>query len=1185
MESWTRKQIAEEEAGLLGYLIDRVTGRASGRLETECLFNTPKDKYFIGNLRSSEGEDDESAFQRELMSKIAPVAFGVDFLLASNTNNIRLKVTLSWACYYRVFPTFDEQRKLLQYEAKKTKADEEVAAQNAPTPPETDEAADDGEGEQTRELEDEQAEAKTERQSRRQRQQKDVLCPKFRKISCEAKGEITISRSQTGKLWNVDSSSLEKACLAELERAKKVVINDPQTIKTAAGEDDKIKIPDEAIASEKNFQAALKQLVTPVVPQWAWNIEGKVDADLSTQGNILSIIFTNASPLPNKSFNRESYLFDVSAAFEFEENVVKPFELELAPRGFRYDRKLWGRGFNCAIEKENDALYRTAHTPLYTQRRYDTQTQPEARFETLAQDPIPVLREILQAMQAYLSEWNTAGMDYQTRFGPEWTNFQTEFQRDEAQFQDEIRRFEQGLQMIESDPDVKLAFRLTNEAFQRTGKHPNLPESKRKTSWRLFQIVFLVTQIPAMAALDSPTAVGNAEREMVDIIYFPTGGGKTEVYLGVLTFHCFFDRLRGKTAGVTAWLRFPLRLLTLQQTQRMADVIGMAELVRREQTDTRLSGKVAGFGVGYFVGASSSPNILRPSSPNPEDQVTWSRANDPKEREKWKRVVTCPSCRTQTVRVDLDEQKVKLIHHCTNANCAFPGGTIPIYIVDNEIYRYLPSVIVGTIDKLAGLGNQRKFSLILGAVTGICSKHGYYNGKCCQDECKDKTLWQQERKPNGLSGPTLFIQDELHLLREGLGTFDSHYETFIQELLKQMKKETPLKIIASSATIEAFERQVEHLYGRQRAQARTFPGVGPSLQQSFYAQTREYPQRLYLGVIPHNKTIFNTILELLEYYHAEVQRLNNLPSSASNPYGGNVQPSSSDWQKLMDFYLTSLSYFIATRNLSSIRTDVESHVNSNLENDGYNALSLAELTGSTSTGEVARTLEKVERPYQPGNPDAILATSMVSHGVDVDRFNMMLFYGMPRQNTEYIQASSRVERSHVGLVLMCLHPIRERDQSHYNYFVKFHEFLGQLVEPVAINRWSKFSVERTLPGLFMGVLLQLLANKPGEPSPGSYYRADYVKKKISTGEINKDQFIPFLKQAYGVLNPQTPAEQFFNDEIEMRVKQLLDFIVSASPQIGWLSDALIPKPMRSLRDVDEAVEIELDDIGSRWASK
>ena len=1176
MKNWTPKQKAEEETLLVNYLIDKVTGRASGRLEDECLFDMPRNKYFIGNLRSSEGTTDgqDTTLQRELLSKIAPVAFGADFLLAPDVDRFQLNVTLIWSCYYRVFPTFDEQRKLLQVETEKHQAGD---ASIQSTTPSDDEAEEGGENKESNEAEDEAIEAREERQGRKQKQQKDVLCPKFRKIPCRTEGQITFSRA-AGR-WQVNNTALTQACAAEMERAKQVVINDPDAIKVKGDIDKQDKIPDEALKSAKNFQAERKTFQTAVIPEWTWNVD-EINVTSGPQGDILSLIFANVSPMPNQSSNRESYLFDVAATFEFNQNIVKPFELELAPRGFRYDRLLWGRGFNCAIEKDDDNLYRSTHTPLHTQYRYDTQTQPEARFDALAQDPLPVLRKILKAMQSYLVEWDNAEEFYQTRYGSEWARFQAEFQDDRRLFEAEIDRFAQGLNLIETDPDVMQAFKLTNETFQRTGNHPTKP----KTSWRLFQIVFLVTQISGIATLKISTPAGLTEREMVDIIYFPTGGGKTEAYLGVLVFHCFFDRLRGKTAGVTAWLRFPLRLLTLQQTQRMADVLGMAELVRREQSDHRLSGAVAGFAVGYFVGASSSPNKLTPPFRDLPD-LDWSTANDPQKRNKWKRVVTCPACRTATVRIDLDEQRVRLIHRCTNASCTFPDGHIPIYIVDNEIYRYLPSVIVGTIDKLAGLGNQRKFSLILGKVTGFCRKHGYFNGKCCQDECKDEKQWQRGRVPNGLTGPTLFIQDELHLLREGLGTFDSHYETFTQELLKEMAQERPLKIIASSATIEAFARQVEHLYGRQRTQARVFPGIGPSLEQSFYAQTREYAQRRFLGIIPHNKTIFNTILELLEYFHAEIQTLNTLSASMANPYRGQLQPGSNEWKKLIDLYRTSLTYFMATRHLSSIQADVKSHVNSNLENEGYNALSLAQLTGSTSTGEVARTLEKVERPYQPDSYDAILATSMVSHGVDVDRFNAMIFYGMPRQNAEYIQASSRVGRTHVGLVLMCLHPVRERDQSHYNYFVKFHQFLGQLVEPVAINRWSKFSIERTLPGLFMGVLLQLLANNSGEANPNRYYMVDIIKKKISTGEITPNQFVPLLKEAYRVSQPALPAEEFFSNEIEQRISQFLDQIIGASPQSTFVSEALYPQPMRSLRDVDEAIDIELDDTGSRWASK
>jgi len=793
-------------------------------------------------------------------------------------------------------------------------------------------------------------------------------------------------------------------------------------------------------------------------------------------------------------------------------------------------------------------------------------------------------------MENYRQNWEQERQNYSATNSNWETEFGNEFDRDFQQYEDEICRFRRGCELIRTNPDVELAFRLTNETFRRLGDHPR-PE-KRKESWRLFQIVFLISQIPGMAALADPNSPDVAEREMVDIIYFPTGGGKTEAYLGTIVFHCFFDRLRGKTAGVTAWTRFPLRLLTLQQTQRMADAIGIADLVRSEQQDPRLSGRdIDKFAVGYFVGQGGSPNEivnpdrLHPNADKSKSSAIWSQANDTDVRQRWKRVISCPSCRTSTVQVDFDPNSIRIIHRCTQPSCAFDNGEIPIHVVDNEIYRYLPCVMVGTIDKLASLGNQRKLSQVFGQIDGRCTQHGYYKGKCCQKDCSGGQLLRPGR-PRGLAGPTLFVQDELHLLKEGLGTFDGHYETFTQQLQQEFDPNSPaLKVIASSATIEAFERQVEHLYGRRRNQARIFPGLGPNLQESFYAQTRDYPSRLFVGILPHNKTIFNTILELIEFYHRETHYLKHLSVGAANPYGGILNPDSPEWHQLMDFYITSLTYFRANRELDSIRVDLDGDVNPNLQPDGLE-LEISQLTGGTSTDEVTRILEKLEQSATSSSTaDTVLATSMISHGVDVDRFNGMIFYGMPSQNAEYIQASSRVGRSHVGIVFNCLHPARERDQSHYTYFVKFHEFLGQLVEPVAINRWAKFSVNRTLPGLFMGVLLQLIANRSGANNPNSYYMLKTLKQEIAIGNITSNDFVPILERAYLVVNKNSIYEHAFRQQIQDQILRFLDQIIQASSSEQFVSSVLIPQPMMSLRDVDEPIPIELDNSGTQWAAR
>ncbi|MCG9128301.1 hypothetical protein JT359_11930 [Candidatus Poribacteria bacterium] len=1183
-ENWT----PEEEENLANYIAEQVIGKASGRLEDYCLFNMPRDRYFVGNLRSGAAENDEnvSNLPIDLRNKLCPTAFGAEFLVHPQNGRLKIKVTIQWTCYYRIFPSLVEQLEFQgHFRYRDAQANTKIKVRDSNDTTENGAIEDEEEKETRLNLETERQQAHDE--SKDKQPSKDTLCLRFQKIQCKAIGDIFLQENTDG-IYEINLSDLEHALDTEFKRIQQIVNADKERLRTIDKDlDNQINITSTALSSESEYTRFKDQHVNEIPLSWNWDLEvecnkyDNISNPKQSDNLLISINFINMSPMLDSSLTRENFFFDTSAEFRLIEGEVLPFTLELAPRGFRYDRNLWGRGFNCAVEKLEDTKYRTTHTPHYSQKRYLTQTEPSAPFEELSSKPIPILESILSAMNESLTTWDTEEANYRRSFGNLWdTHFKEEFDRDKNQFQTEIRNFEQGLELIRVNPDIQLAFQLTNEAFSRAGNHP-LP-SKRKKEWRLFQIVFLVSQIPGITAFGQTNDSYISEREMVDIIYFPTGGGKTEAYLGVLVFHCFFDRLRGKRAGVTAWTRFPLRLLTLQQTQRMADIIGAAELVRCEQSDPRLIDKgIAGFAVGYFVGKEGTPNELLDISKKPkytpEESLHWSHAVDKEYRQRWKRVVTCPSCRTNSIQVDLDQETVRLRHRCVNGNCAFPNGLLPIYVIDNEIYRYLPSVIVGTIDKLAGLGNQRKFSLIFGQVTGYCTKHGYYKGKCCQKECNDSKRLIN-KIPTGISGPTLFIQDELHLLREGLGTFDAHYETFTQELLKKFGQTDSLKIIASSATIEAFERQVEHLYGRTKEQSRVFPGPGPTLGSSFYAKTQDYAQRIFYGIIPHNKTLLNSVLELLQYYHETLQTLQQTTGYDSNPYNGSLQPDTPEWNNLIDNYITSLAYFLATRDLSSIHTDLENSVNTELQRKGYRQLEISEMTGSTSTSEVTDILEKVERPCPPPGetPDSILATSMISHGVDVDRFNGMLFYGMPRQNAEYIQASSRIGRQHVGLVLMCLHPGRERDQSHYTYFTKFHEFLGQFIEPVAINRWSKFSVKRTLPGLFMSVLLQYIANSSEEGNPNLYYMLNYVKKQISSGTLTAEDFIPLLEKAYGVTDPKNETERGFCDEIQQHVRHFLDQIIGAGSHELFVSNALIPRPMRSLRDVDEVIEIELE---------
>lgn len=1176
----------QEEHLLVEHTIARICGMASGSMREECVRNCPRDVYFIGSLRPEDSEEESGPFPgdededteeeivedidaeddrhqshliQELRRKLSPVAFGGEFLIGVQPPGASVSVEVQWVCYYRVFPTLQQQRDYLEWTQNRPSHEANAGSEEGGTS-----SADE--------------ETQVTRGRRAAHVRSEALCPRFRKIECCAKGEVRADRSGDAD-WRTDASQLEEALDQEVTRARRVVAQDPERFRCSCSEDMDVDVPLDALESDDVYRRFLETLRVDALPTWRWRVVPDTRPSDDLEFLVFSLQLANTSPIDPTARHLEGFFFETNAAFIFTEIEVKPFELAVVPRGFRYDRRILSKGFNCHIEQTGNSppTFLTTHTPTYTQMRYVTRTDPPARFADLADNPVPILETIQEAMEAYRSVWAEERQRYMDR-DPEWeASFGDEFNHDFAIYEGEIDRFRQGVELLRSDPDIRRAFELTNRTFMKGGKD----------SWRLFQLVFLVSEIPGIAALAPEHSDHAAERRIADILYFPTGGGKTEAYLGLIVFHCFYDRLRGKRGGVAAWTRFPLRLLTLQQTQRAADVIGIAELVRREDPDPRLSGaNVDGFAVGYFVGEGGSPNAILPPSAQQEggaDALTWSIANDPQQRQRWKRVVSCPSCRTDTVEVDFDSNTIRLLHRCKNETCEFPDGILPVYVVDNEIYRYLPSLVVGTVDKLAGLGNQRKMSMLFGAVDGFCPEHGYFKGICCQKGCTARNQWVRSI-PEGVSGVTLFVQDELHLLKEGLGTFDAHYESFAQRVRREFGHNDELKIIASSATVEAFERQVEHLYGRNRQDARRFPGPGPTLHESFYAETLGYPQRVFVGILPHNKTILRAMLELIQYYHETMLTFERTSESNGSPYRGSLLPGSVEYASLMDLYRTSLTYFIAKRHVSEVHTDIEGDINRVLAACNLPPLNILELTGDTPTDDVAVVLRHLEEASSPGAAaDSVLATSMVSHGVDIDRLNAMLFYGMPRLNAEYIQASSRIGRSHVGIVFTCFHPVRERDQSHYEYFVKNHEFLGQLIEPVAINRWSRFSVNHTLPGLFMAVLLQIIANREQTVNPNRYYLRDHVVNLITSGQLGPDEFIQMLSEAYGVVDASTPGPLAFLQEIQRRIPIFLYDQISVPGTGTWVSGALSPSPMRSLRDVDDPVLFELDSLGSDWA--
>ena len=380
--NWTPREEAQEEEKLATYIADQVIGRASGRLEEECLFNMPRDRYFIGSLRSAAGEnnENENRLLHDLWNKLAPVAFGAEFLACLEGDELAIEVTVRWACYYRVFPTRQQQLDFLQVATTEQVSTEPQVAKEKNA--EIVESEDNEERAAHRELERERQQAQDER--RQQQEIQDTLCPRFRKMFCEAIGHI-IFRKGTGSTLDIDKSDLENALYAEIQRASYVASKDSNRLRSNDSNlEGQVNVSDVALTSDSEYNCFKEQLRNEIPLSWEWDVQVECSVGESISNadklanKVVSINFSNTSSMPDRSLTRENFLFDASAEFRFIKGYVIPFTLELAPRGFRYDRDLWGRGFNCAVEKISETEYRTTHTPYHSQMRYLTSTEPMA---------------------------------------------------------------------------------------------------------------------------------------------------------------------------------------------------------------------------------------------------------------------------------------------------------------------------------------------------------------------------------------------------------------------------------------------------------------------------------------------------------------------------------------------------------------------------------------------------------------------------------------------------------------------------------------------------------------------------------------------------------------------------------------------------------------------------------------
>ncbi len=827
-----------------------------------------------------------------------------------------------------------------------------------------------------------------------------------------------------------------------------------------------------------------------------------------------------------------------------------PYILESLPDSFRYDRSLDAIGINCGVEREPTTSTLTSADTVVVERRRpeytfdDTDRQTlDLTFDTLTQEPLASTRQLAEAYGRWGERhWSDQVLDARAR-EEGWSADMADYARAEAgEYRAEAARIRRGVEILASDATLRRAFILMNEAMSLAarGKYPD---------WRPFQLGFILSVLPSF--LD-----GQKEWDTVEIVWFATGGGKTETYLGLLLLAAFYDRLRGKRSGITAWSRFPLRMLSLQQTQRFADALAAGEVVRR-----RHGIKGHPIALGYFIGGTSTPNEI-PKQPTEMNQID---VEDDAMPARYQVLTRCSFCAEPTIETRFNRREWRLEHHCRNERCELAGEPLPLYIVDAEIYRFLPTVVIGTLDKASVIGMQANMRGFVHGPTAWCTRegHGFTYAKrgsrkngCLVPDCDAATLPISDEQ-RARFAPTFRLQDELHLLRDSLGAVDSHYEAILDGLQRELAGRT-CKIIASSATLEGYARQVDTLYSRP---GRVFPQAGPTAGQSFWSRETDRLLRRFVAVWPRGVTLEWVSDRTTTILQQSIRDLIADPETISREIG--IDPK--HVPDLVNLYGTDVIYGNTVRDVEAARRSMGTQV-------PIEPLRVESLTGQTSFTEVRDVLADLINPGADfaDRVHVVTASSMISHGVDVDRLNIMTVLGVPLTTAEFIQATARVGRTYPGLVYVIHKVGRERDSTVYSHFRAFVEQGDRFVEPVPVTRSSRKVLELTTPAAVEA--RRLFVHEPRSPQQ-RLTTIQLLREYVNLTGLSPEAEVDAIASILGIRD----TEYLLREDLET---DLIDGYFAKLQEYGlglkWPSELLDRRPMLSLRDVEAQIPISDD---------
>ena len=766
-----------------------------------------------------------------------------------------------------------------------------------------------------------------------------------------------------------------------------------------------------------------------------------------------------------------------------------------------------------------DPSDRPAMRQMVSSRLLDMQ-----RLATLEINPlVDALSMLTKDYAAWIDE-------QRTRIGDEVTGYDTQSQQAMDRCQVIHARLQQGINTLKSNEKALAAFRFANQAMatqrvrsqyalaMRRGEDVTIDKFDllKNRSWRPFQLAFLLLSIPSLADPSHPDRVEPVEA-YADLLWFPTGGGKTEAYLGVAAFTIAIRRMQGNlggydsSRGLAVIMRYTLRLLTLQQFQRATALICAMEVLRREALEKgdKSLGTEA-FTIGLWVGNKVTPGKTDDShqaieairNPGRNTAGTSSPAQ----------LTSCPWCGSEVApgrNVEVDKGTGRTFIFCGDkiGRCDFSKGRsskqahpgLPVLTVDEEIYHRPPSMLIATVDKFAMMAWRGQIRTLFGRVGQECERHGllWQGADCSGNHQAGKGLLASKlKKIIPIRPPDLIIQDEFHLISGPLGTMVGLYETAVDELCGWSLdgKTVKPKIIASTATVRKAKEQVAGVFNRQVS---IFPPSGLDVEDNYFSVQRsikDKPGRRYLGVCSPGSSRPAMLIRVYTAFLTAAQEL-------FNHFGAPADP-----------YMTMVGYFNSLRELGGMKRLAEDDVQtrsyrvqmSMVERPALAQRSISnirELTSRVSSQDIPKYLDNLEVKFksefdtatgkyvtrwQEGDTraiDVVLATNMLSVGVDVNRLGLMTVNGQPKGTAEYIQATSRVGRSFPGLVCTVLTWARPRDLSHYETFEHYHATFYKHVEAQSVTPFSPRAMDRGLTGAMLSLIR--LENDIFSPNEGA----------------------------------------------------------------------------------------------------